>query len=255
MREKNLYYASSEAPASKRKKGRIIWILAALPVLLVLIFLVYASVYYHADETALAALQSDEAVTVKQEKSGWLFDGPSEERLFIFYPGAKVEEISYAPLLHRLAGMDMDVWLVRMPLRFAIFGMNRAEEIIRDSSYGEYLIGGHSLGGAMAAVYAADHGDELAGLILLAAYPMKVTDTDTLLIYGSEDEVLNRERVRKAEELITGRYRECVIEGGSHAWFGNYGKQRGDGIASVTADEQQAQTIEAVKDFFASASK
>ena len=203
----------------------------------------------------MAALQSDETVTVKQEKSGWLFDGPSEERLFIFYPGAKVEEISYAPLLHRLAGMDMDVYLVRMPLRFAIFGINKAEKIIGESSYGEYMIGGHSLGGAMAAVYAADHGDELAGLILLAAFPTKETNTDTLIIYGSEDGVLSRERVRKAEELIAGRYRECVIEGGSHAWFGNYGKQRGDGNASVTADEQQAQTIAAVMDLFASASK
>lgn len=33
-----------------------------------------------------------------------------------------------------------------------------------------WYVGGHSLGGAMAASYAAKHTDELDGLVLLAAY-------------------------------------------------------------------------------------
>ena len=86
-------------------------------------------------------------------------------------------------------------------------------------------------------------------MILLAAYPVKETDTDTLVIYGSEDGVLNMERTKKAGSLISGSYREYVIRGGNHAQFGDYGEQRGDGKAAITAEEQQTQTIAEIRDF------
>ena len=37
-----------------------------------------------------------------------------------------------------------------------------------------------------------------------------------------------------------------VIAGGNHAQFGSYGKQNGDGNASVSAEDQQRQTAELV---------
>ena len=233
----------------RKSKRRIIALLASVPAIITFAFLVWTAVYYHAGESVTAALQSDETVTVKKTSTGWMFDGPSDETAFIFYPGAKVEETSYAPLLHRLAEEEMDVFLVKMPLRLAFFGINKADQIIDDTSYSRYLIGGHSLGGAMAAGYAADHEDEIAGMILLAAYPVKETKTDTLVIYGSEDGVLNMDRVRKAGDLVSGRYRECVIQGGNHAQFGDYGEQRGDGKATITAEDQQIQTIAEIRDF------
>ncbi len=42
-------------------------------------------------------------------------------------------------------------------------------------------------------------------------------------------------------------------EGGNHAQFGNYGPQKGDSPATITAAEQQEQTVEAVSAFLASA--
>ena len=39
------------------------------------------------------------------------------------------------------------------------------------------------------------------------------------------------------------------IEGGNHAQFGNYGKQKGDIDATITAKEQQNITVEAIIDF------
>ena len=105
-----------------------------LPALLLLLlatgFLIYASVYYHADETALAALESEGAVRVSRTDYGWFFDGPSERDALIFYPGAKVEAAAYAPLLRELAGSGMDVLLAEMPLRFAVFGMNKADGLL-----------------------------------------------------------------------------------------------------------------------------
>ena len=41
------------------------------------------------------------------------------------------------------------------------------------------------------------------------------------------------------------------IEGGNHAQFGNYGPQKGDLPATISAEEQQAQAVEAISDFIA----
>lgn len=229
----------------KKTKKRII---SGLVIILILLagFLIYAGIYYHADTTALAALQSDDTVSVTSASYGWFFDGPSADNALVFYPGAKVEETAYAPLLHELARQGMDVCLVKMPLRFAFFGANKADTVMKLYEYEHWYIGGHSLGGAIAADYAAGHSDQLTGLILLAAYPTKELD-DKLLeisIYGSEDQVLNMEKVRAGREFAPSDFFEYEIKGGNHAQFGNYGTQKGDGTADITSREQQQMTID-----------
>ena len=142
----------------------------------------------------------------------------------------------------------MDVWLLKLPFRLAVFDVDKADRVIDLGSYAYRYVGGHSLGGAMAAVYASEHGDKLDGVILLAAFPTRPLDADLplLVIYGSEDGVLNREKVAEGRKYAQGRYAEVVIEGGNHAQFGNYGKQRGDGEASVSREEQQERTAEII---------
>ena len=223
-----------------------------IPVFLLLIlagaFLVYAGIYYHADETALKALSSDGTVTVSATGYGWYFDGPSEENVLCFYPGAKVEETAYAPLLFRLAEQGVDVCLVKMPFRFAFFGANKAEEVLAEYDHPNKYVGGHSLGGAMAAAYAADHAQDLCGVILFAAYPTKELDDSLVLIsiYGSADGILNMDKVVSGREYAPAGYTETVIEGGNHAQFGNYGEQRGDGNAAVSREEQQEQAVSSI---------
>ena len=218
------------------------WMIPILVVsILIISFLVYTSYFYHADVTGQAALISDDIVRVSQTSYGWLFDGPSDREALIFYPGAKVEETSYAPLLHLLAREGMDVCLVSMPFHLAIFGANKAAAVIAQYDYEHWYIGGHSLGGAMAANFAASHGDQLTGLILLAAYPTKPLNKALLeiSIYGSEDGVLNMEKIEAGKAYAPDDYREYVITGGNHAQFGNYGEQRGDGSAAISSEEQQ----------------
>ena len=215
----------------------------------VIAFFLWSSVYYAADISAESAMISDDTVTVEKTEAGWLFDGPSDETALIFYPGAKVDETAYAPMLRKIAEEDMDVYLVKMPLHLAFFGINKAGEIIDNSAYEQYYMAGHSLGGAMAADYAAEHESHFDGIILFGAYPTKETNLDTLLIYGSEDGVLNRKRVENASSLVSGKLRELVIDGGNHAQFGNYGEQRGDGKAGISGQDQQNQAVEAVREF------
>ena len=233
----------------EQKANRRKWIaLLAVPAILVLSFFLYVENYYHADRSALAALKSDENAAVVKTDYGWLFDGPSETDALIFYPGAKVEETAYAPMLHDLAGKGMDVCLVKMPFRLAIFGINRADDLTGRYDYTNWYIGGHSLGGAMAASYAANHGDKLTGLVLLAAYPTKKLDDGLVVatIYGSCDTVLNSKKLEEGDAYMPEGAVSCVIEGGNHAQFGNYGEQKGDGEAVISAVEQQRQAVEVI---------
>lgn len=229
--------AATQKENSTGKQARQ-WIIPALLLALILAWSLYAADYYRADETALQALEAEE-IRIARTEYGWYFDGPSETDALVFYPGAKVEETAYALLLGRLAEKGIDVCLVKMPFHLAIFGMNAAERVMKEHPCDRWYIGGHSLGGAMAAAFAEKH--DLDGVILLAAYPIGPVEESMLLLYGSEDGVLNRERLSAAEEF--GSVEEHVLDGGNHAQFGNYGPQKGDGIPAITAEEQQDETV------------
>ena len=97
-----------------RKKKIILLIALLIPILTAGAFFAYTGQYCHADAAAAAALVSDRNVAVSQTDYGWFFDGPSEDDALIFYPGGKVEETAYAPLLRGLAEQGMDVCLVKI---------------------------------------------------------------------------------------------------------------------------------------------
>ena len=241
----------------------------------------YVGDYYRStDEAEEYAKETEQAgkLNIKEIEGGLLIDGPGSENALIFYPGAKVEYSAYLPLLCELAEEGMDVFLIRMPANLAILGADKADDILESYSYANWYIGGHSLGGAMAANYAADFVPEekeasaksgqkkdndtaekskeseksegsLKGLILLAAYPTKdlsESGLKVLTIYGSEDSVLSREKLEEGRKYLPKDAHELVIEGGNHAQFGCYGEQKGDGKASVSAEKQREQTVEAI---------
>ena len=155
-----------------------------LPILL-LIAAIYLLTYYPADGTARAALESSGTVAVEATPYGWRFDGPSRDRALVFYPGAKVDAAAYAPLMRRLAAAGLDACLVKMPFHLAVFDVNAADRVMRAHPYEHWYVGGHSMGGAIAARYAADH--PVDGLILCAAYPIQPLPDGMVevVIYGS----------------------------------------------------------------------
>lgn len=239
----------------RSRLGRRRWLLSlALLGAVTVAFFLYATGYYRADEGALAAMESDDSVRVVQTDYGWLFDGPSDAAALIFYPGAKVEERAYAPLMRALAQRGLDTGLVQMPLRTALLDVGAAGDVMKAHDYPAWFIGGHSLGGYVATGYAADHPENLSGLVLLAAYPAKALPEDmpVLSLVGSRDGVINRKRLEGGRRFIPGRLKEVVIEGGNHAQFGSYGFQAGDGAATITAGDQRDETVRAILDWMKS---
>ena len=235
----------NRAQPSRKHAGRSILIaLAALVVFLAAAFFSYVGDYRHADETAIALLESN--ASIRQEGNLTILT-PDEtndsDTGLIFYPGGKVEDTAYLPLLEQLRVDGVTVVLVRMPFRLAVFDIQAANEVYGAvPSVSRWYIGGHSLGGAMASSYVAGNESRLSGLILLGAYPVNDSTIDTLCIYGSEDIMLDRTK-------LVGVANQLEIVGGNHAQVGNYGEQEGDGVASISREEQQATTAEAMLAF------
>lgn len=229
---------------------RVFLCLLAVLLAVCIAFGVYVSDYYRADPAAEDALVSDNVVTVTEQDGNWIFAPESPAAGLIFYPGGKVENTAYAPLLHDLAADGILCVLVKMPCNLAVLNMNAADGIPEQfSAVSDWYIGGHSLGGAMAASYAAKHTDELDGLVLLAAYSTAdLTDSGLRVYstYGSEDGVLNREKYEADRTNLPQSTTETVLDGGCHAGFGSYGAQKGDGTPVLSAEDQQQQTADAL---------
>ena len=226
-----------------RKKQIII---VSVVLLLVAACVCYVQDYYRSDEIAQQYLAESGSIKIEETENGLFLDGPGMENALIFYPGAKVEYTAYVPLLCQVAENGMDVFLVKMPCNFAFLGKNSADDILENYEYSYWFLGGHSLGGAMAAAYVAEHRDSLDGLILLAAYPTKSLQAEglsVLSLYGSEDGVLNMDKVEQGRKYMPTAYTEICIQGGNHAQFGNYGVQKKDGVATITREEQQSQAV------------
>ena len=240
---------------SKRQKTaiRIAAVILTLVLLSALGVRLYAADYYHADETAAAALVSNGAVTVELLEGVAIFRPEAPAAGFIFYPGGKVEFTAYAPLLSALAESGILCVLPEMPLNLAVLNVNAADGVqAQFPEIKNWYIGGHSLGGSMAASYAAQNAESFSGLILLASYStsdLTESGLKVLSVYGSEDGVLSMEKYRENYAMLPTSARELVISGGNHAFFGSYGVQKGDGDAAISAQEQLRLTAEAVTEF------
>jgi len=166
----------------------------------------------------------------------------------IFYPGAKVDEKAYFPLMKKFAENKVDCILVKEPYKLAFHARHTPDKPLKlyASKYQKIYTGGHSLGGVVAGNYGKKHEDIIDGTLFLASYPIQKfssADYKCIFINGTNDLVLNRKAWEKCKTpgLATTSFLE--IEGGNHAGFGNYGNQKGDGTASISKESQQTASV------------
>lgn len=240
------------------KSGRRILLgVFAVAALAVLGFIAWAGTPLGPAPRALAALKSDSLVTVSS--GDYIAFSPAGQQMstvgFIFYPGGRVEARSYAAPLREIAARGYLTVLVPVRLNLAFFDINAAEPVLKAYPFIEHwVIGGHSLGGVAAALFAKDH-PEIDGLVFWASYPpddaLKDSGLPVLSIYGTRDGA-GVEKFNQSRALLPGDARFVAIEGGNHAQFGDYGPQPGDNEASIPTAEQQSQVAESVAAFLAS---
>jgi len=245
----------SKKGSNNKKRRIIVWsIVAAVLLVLVIGCGCYLGDYYRGDRVAIEMYETEKPVEIKALSEKVTVYRPEGEEVpgngFIFYPGGKVEAIAYEPLLKALASEGMLCVLVEMPFHLAVFDMDAAEGIPEKfPEVTNWYLGGHSLGGSMAASYLAKNSEEYEGLILLGAYStadLSETGLSVLSVYGSEDKVLNKENYEADKANLPADFTEIVIEGGCHAYFGMYRAQDGDGTPMISNEEQIEITVDAV---------
>lgn len=201
---------------------------------------------------AIQALKSDDLVAVTLEP--WLIFSPTQttpDTGFIFYPGGRIDPQGYAPLLKAIASQGYMVVVPEMPLNIAAFRPNIADEIMAYyPTIRQWVIGGHSVGGTMAAQYTFTHKNMIAGLVIWASYPadnvdLSNSDLPIALIYGSLDPVVNDSSVLERQHLLPKDAHYVRIEGGDHHQFGSYVISPEDHHAIIEREAQQEQIIQA----------
>ena len=239
---------------SKKKFFITITSLVAFLAICIVFCAVYVNDFYHADMGAVDAFAPENHVEKQVWEDNTLVYAPENAEVgFIFYPGGKVEYVAYEPLMESLASEGILCVLVEMPFNLAVLDINAAEGVQEKfPNVEKWYIGGHSLGGSMAASYLSNNVDDFAGMVLLGSYStadLSETSLDILSVYGSEDEVLNYEKYTENKSNLPEAFAEIVIEGGCHAYFGMYGPQEGDGTPTISNEEQISLTVEAIAEF------
>lgn len=192
---------------------------------------------------------------------------------FMFYPGALVDPHAYNAMMARLAAQKILAVVVKAPANLAVINPDAGVPLMTQfPGITRWVIGGHSLGGAMACTLIKSKPDLVSGLILFAAYP---ADSDSLAgwnkpvlsLSASQDGLATPVKITNSVSLLppgkwigsgdrvypslAGGYSVFhQVAGGCHAYFGNYGPQDGDGTPLVTRDAQQDETADYILEFF-----
>lgn len=265
MKEKNEEKKRGSVKHMGNEMGKVIrekksggWKLRLLQVLVVLIVFagvgiaIYAQDYYRASVTALEAIEEGNIV------DGDLVYGQEDAtRGVIIYPGGKVDEKAYAYLAKSLSDLGYEAVVLKMPLKLAILGGNKARKYIEGSErIEEWVVIGHSLGGVAAAGFIEKNPEKIEGMVFMGSYPTENTDLrdngiDIYSLIGTEDRIVNREAFLAAIEALGESVELVEIPGGNHSYYANYGNQENDGAASIGYAEQQQYILDAVTEIFA----
>lgn len=198
-------------------------------------------------------MESTDTVVVKED-SGWISFFPKKENDeigVIFYPGGRVEAAAYAPIAKMAAEQGVPFVIAKMPLHLAVLNPNKADRVLKKFNDREWVIAGHSLGGAMAARYVKNHPNNVAGLILMAAYPPEADDLtsfkgDVITIEGQLDGVIDQLALTEGDSRLPSQTYTIIIQGGNHSQFGDYGLQKGDNEAEISKEEQWKRVVQGV---------
>ena len=244
------------------RKVRRIWAICGSIALVV--FVSWSLIGFRANASATRAMQGDAQVQVHAGTDSWQFVPvtplATPHRQLLFFPGGLVDPVAYAPLAHALATEGYYVTLMKLPRRGAFGGADDAQVFSNaqnamkaSASTAQWVVAGHSKGGAVAARMANEHPDEMVALVLVGtSHPRDFTLGNSGLaitqVLGSRDPIASIERADRNRRNLPADARRIVIDGGNHSQFGEYGFQPGDRFASISRSSQQEQTLAALRE-------
>jgi hypothetical protein len=242
--------STRDPAAGRRRRG---WI--RVPLILVSIGAIAMIAWlkpFTAVEPAIAATQSDAKVGVAEYPTQIVLSPtgtPSTTAVF-FQPGARVDARAYAAILRPLAEAGHIVVIPKQPIGIAFLATSAFESA--QAAYPAvtgWVVGGHSLGGTVAAIDAEAHDSDatspVVGLLLFASSPASDMSPSlpaaVLSISGSEDGLATPAKIDAAKPDLPKNATYTVIDGAVHAFFGDYGPQPGDGTPTIGQDDARTQ--------------
>lgn len=210
------------------------------------------------DAAVAGVVRGSSTVTFVDALGGYLDIRPRGgfDTLFIFYPGGFVRPQAYVWLGVALAPLGVRTVIPVFPFDLAVVARDRAARLLPLAEGKPVVVGGHSLGGAMAARFALANSDALGGLVLLGAYSARSDDLSalplpTLVLAAQNDGLATLEDIRQGAARLPTETETRVIRGAVHGFFGRYGPQRGDGLPTVSREEAERQIVRALRRFWA----
>lgn len=250
----------------KWKTVQRIWISAGLTG--TAIFITWSLLVYRAQgPERLTALASDARVTVTAADGYWSFTPQAPATVgLIFFPGALVDPVAYAPLVHAIADAGYSAILVQVPRRGAFGGADgpevyaRARTAAAAAPVRRWVVAGHSRGGVIACHVVRDGFPGLAGAVLLGTshprdFSLAASTIPMTRVYGTRDTVADVEKLERTRDNLPPSARIVRIDGGNHSQFGYYGFQPGDWPATISREAQQAIIRQAILEALETASK
>lgn len=208
-----------------------------------------------AESEPLAAVRADAAIRITDDAAAIVMApaaAPAADTGLIFIPGGKVDPWAYLSTLSGLVRDEgMTVVVTKPWLNLAFFDLRPLSsftDLAPDVS--GWVVGGHSLGGVRACMMAAD----ADGLALFASYcsvDLAASGLPVLSMSASEDLLSSADEIAAASHLLPADAAFVEVPGASHASFGAYGPQSGDGTPTVTLEDMTAEITGTVGAFVA----
>ena len=226
------------------------------------IFILWSLLAYRASGDARAALTSSPSVSVSQQDGYWRFQPQRRSEVgLLFFPGALVDPVAYAPLLRAVAERGHSAVLIQVPRRGAFGGADSPEVVsryvraLRETAAAggatTWVAAGHSLGGVITAKVARAAPPEIAGIVLIGTshprdFSLAHLQIPVTQVCGTRDTVADVDKVLAARRNLPASLTIVEIDGGNHSQFGSYGFQPGDWPATISRAEQQRRTVDAI---------
>ena len=239
---------------------RRVWITLGLGATFV--FVVWSLIAYRASGEAQRAIQSDSAVSVRHVDGIWSFiprgSSLTANPALLFFPGALVSPVAYAPLVRAAATAGYPAYLLELPRRGAFGGAEdpllaqRFERLLaQPDTPRRWVIAGHSRGAVVATQFAAAQHAGFSGLVLIGTTHPRDVDLSSLSapvtkVVGTRDGVARPAAVEANRAKLPSATQWIWVEGGNHSQFGWYGFQPGDRRPRVPAAVQRSTMIRAV---------
>lgn len=222
-------------------------------------FFVWAKTPMSATAASLSAVAADERLEITSTPDTVVMR-PAETAAtgqgLVFVAGARVDPQAYEQTFAGLVATGVTVVIERPVLGFGILDPRPLSTFTGLApEVDAWAVGGHSLGGVRACQY-ADDDRTVDALVLFGSYcaTTDLSDDDELAVLslgGSEDGLSTPAKIDRYRDMLPPSAAMVEIDGSSHAQFGSYGLQPGDGTATISDEEARQQITRQLTSFFA----